>query len=393
LIRLVLAFLLLALPLRAEELSALARFDPAASRVVGQEGGLSLSLALSQPVPWRVRVLDAPPRLVLDVREVDWTGIERVKLPPGLGLRAGVFRPGWSRLVVDLAGPMRVAAAEMTTTDSAAGPVRIALRLVPETAAAFAAAASAPEPPGWALPQPEEMRPTVAGQGPLRLVIDPGHGGIDPGAERGGTSEAVLILTFARELKERLIRDGRFAVTMTREADVFVPLESRISIAHAAGAQAFLSLHADAIAEGEAMGATVYTLAEEASDKASETLAERHNRTDLLAGVDLTRQDDGVAKVLLDMARAETEPRTDRLARALVTAIQGEGVKMHRNPHQETGFAVLKSADIPSVLLELGFLSSEADLKRLQDPEWRARMQGAILAGLADWAAVEAAAP
>jgi N-acetylmuramoyl-L-alanine amidase len=225
------------------------------------------------------------------------------------------------------------------------------------------------------------------------VVLDPGHGGIDPGAERDGQSEAKLMMVFARELKEVLLRDGGFKVILTREDDTFVPLEQRISIAHMAGAQVFLALHADALAEGEAVGATVYTLSDEATDKASATLAERHNRDDLLAGIDLSQQDDVVATVLMDMARAETQPRTAKLADALVASITAAKIRMHRHPHQEASFAVLKSADIPSVLLEVGFLSSESDLEHLMDPDWRQTMARAIRDGLKAWAAADATAP
>jgi len=223
------------------------------------------------------------------------------------------------------------------------------------------------------------------------VVLDPGHGGIDPGAEKDGQTEARLMLTFARELKEALLRDGRFKVVMTRDDDVFVPLETRMTIARAAGADVFLSLHADALAEGEAQGATVYTLADEASDAAAQALAERHDRDDLLAGLDLSAQDDLVVTVLMDMARTETQPRVDRLAAALVGAIKGAELRMHRHPHQEGGFSVLKSPDIPSALVEVGFLSSARDLKRLTDPDWRARMVTALVAGLGAWAEEDAA--
>lgn len=379
------------LPVAAQDLSALARLEAAGSSVSEIGAGAEIVLAISQPVPWRVRVLDQPPRLVLDVREVDWTGLSDVprKAPQVVDLRAGVFWPGWSRLVMELQGPMRVAQSEMTTGDSGAA---IRLVLEPQEPEAFAAAAARPEPKEWALPQGAEVPvPQARGDGPVIVVLDPGHGGIDPGAEREGQTEAALMLTFARELKEALLRDGRFAVVMTRDEDVFVPLEGRISIARAAGAHVFLSLHADALAEGEAQGATVYTLAEEATDEAAQALAERHDRDDLLAGLDLSAQDDMVVTVLMDMARTETAPRIDRLADALVGAIQGAELKMHRHPRQEAGFSVLKSPDIPSVLLEVGFLSSTRDLKRLLDPAWRARMVAAVVNGLGQWAAEDAA--
>jgi N-acetylmuramoyl-L-alanine amidase len=224
------------------------------------------------------------------------------------------------------------------------------------------------------------------------VVLDPGHGGIDPGAERDDVTEAELMLTFGRELKEALLRAGGINVVMTRDEDVFVPLETRISIARSAGADVFLSLHADALAEGEAVGATIYTLAEEASDAASAALAERHDRDDILSGVDLTGQDDVVAQVLMDMARAETAPRSERLSEALAEAIKAEGLKMHRIPRQRAGFSVLKSADIPSALIEIGFLSSARDFERLVDPEWRARMARALVAGVQAWALADAAA-
>lgn len=378
-------------PAASQELSALARLDAAASSIVADESGVEISLAISQPVPWRVRVLDQPPRLVLDVREVDWTGLEAVAqaAPQVADLRAGVFRAGWSRLVLELRGPMLVALSEMRTGATGA---EIRLRLREATPAEFAEAAAWPEPAEWALPKGAELTaPAPRGSGPVIVVLDPGHGGIDPGAERDGHTEADLMLTFARELKEALLRDGRFAVVMTREEDVFVPLEARISIARAAGAHVFLSLHADALAEGEAQGATVYTLSDEATDEASQALAERHDRDDLLAGLDLSAQDDVVVTVLMDMARTETAPRIDRLADAMVGAIKAADLRMHRRPRQEAGFSVLKSPDIPSILLEVGFLSSARDLKRLLDAEWRARMVAALVAGLGAWAEEDAA--
>lgn len=378
-----LLLLLMPLPAGAEGLSALARVDPMRSALVATGQGLELRLTLTQPVPWRVRMLDGPPRLVIDTREVDWQGAQVLAMVrPAVAMRAGSFRPGWSRLVLELDGPHRLARAEMTT-----GAVpRIDIRLEPTDPASFAVEASRPDLPEWGLPDAARLEPPpAAGAGPVTVVLDPGHGGIDPGAERDGQSEAALMLTFARELKEALVRDGRFRVVMTRDEDVFVPLETRTSIAREAQADLFLSLHADALAEGDAQGATVYTLAPEASDAASAALAERHDRDDLLAGVDLSDQDDQVAEVLMDMARTETRPRNDRLAEAVVGAIRAAEIRMHRHPRQTGGFSVLKSPDIPSVLLEVGFLSSDRDFKRLSDPDWRARLAEAVVQGIVAW--------
>ncbi|WP_050527327.1 N-acetylmuramoyl-L-alanine amidase [Pseudorhodobacter aquimaris] len=384
------ALMLMVLPAWGQELSAIARLDLAASQVEDKGRGVALSLAISQPVPWRVRVLDNPPRLVLDTREVDFSQVANL---PRVGsrvvdLRAGVFRPGWSRLVLELSGPMAVQSATMRTK----GATQIHVTLAPTDADTFATLAARPEPEGWALPKPADLPKAMAnGAGPMVVVLDPGHGGLDPGAENGVYREADLMLTFAREFKEYLQRSGDYRVILTRDDDVFVPLEARISLARAAGADVLLSLHADALAEGEATGATIYTLSEDAFDAASELLAERHDRDDLLAGVDLTEQDDLVANVLMDMARAETTPKVARLAEALKGAIQDEGLPMHRKPIQSGGFSVLKSPDIPSVLIELGFLSSSQDLARLIDPAWRGYMMAALHQGLAQWAAREAA--
>jgi N-acetylmuramoyl-L-alanine amidase len=377
-------------PASAQELSALARLAPETS-IIGDVGkGVSVGLSLSQSVPWRVRVLDNPPRLILDTREVDWSQIAAVPRSGNrvLDLRAGVFRPGWSRLVLELAGPLGVTSAGMETTVDGA---KINLTLSPFAPEVFAQMAARPEPEGWALPKPADV-PSILprGTGPLVVVLDPGHGGIDPGAESQGLREANLVLTFAREFKEALQRSGNFLVILTRDDDVFIPLETRISTARAAGADVFISLHADALAEGNASGATLYTLADDATDMAAQALAERHDRDDLLAGVDLTDQDDVIAHVLMDMARTQTAPRVDRLAKALEIAIKAEGLRMHRKPIQSGGFSVLKSPDIPSILIELGFLSSPRDLAHLIDPEWRAQMIGALQTGLTAWTNAEA---
>ncbi len=384
------------LPAQAQDngLSALARIIPERSSIIARGTTLTMELGLTQPVPFRSFLLDNPPRLVVDFREVDFSGMSPKALmgAPGLtDLRWGKFRPGWSRLVAELDQPMAITAARTRTI----GAPSVQLRLVPVDQAAFDARKGATQSALWDLPQPANVPPAEArqhGEGPLMIVLDPGHGGIDPGAEADGQSEAVLVMTFARELKERMTRAG-MQVLLTREEDVFVPLETRLTLARAARADLFLSIHADSLAEGNANGATVYTFATDKADDASELLAARHDRGDLLAGVDLHDHDDEVAGVLMDLARAETAPRAARLSVSLVAAIKGAGITMHRHPAQTGAFSVLKSPDFPAALLELGFLSSKDDRARLNDAEWRGRMADAIVAGIEAWArgdAVEA---
>ena len=383
---------------QSSELSALARLDGARSAVtVAQTGRTEIALGLSQGVPFRAFLLDAPPRLVVDFRAVDFSAGRREDFS-GQGLlgevRWGAFRPGWSRFVAELTGPARLVSAEMRTGQD--GPqaepgLHLVLESVPP--ADFVPQDGAAQSALWDLPQPAPTAPALTrqdGSRPLRVMLDPGHGGLDPGAEADGYSEAVLVLTFARELKELMARAG-IEVAMTRAENIFVPLEDRITAAHDFGADLLLSLHADALAEGEAMGATVYLFDEKASEEAARKLAERHDRSDLLAGVDLAGHDDAVAGVLMDLARAETQPRAVRLGQVLAGAIKGEGLRMHRRPVQGADFAVLRSPDIPSALLELGFMSSEIDRARLHDPAWRAQMAAAVLAGVQRWAKADAA--
>ena len=379
-------------------LNALARLDPAASSVTDRGQGIKVVLAVSQAVPYRVSFMDNPPRLVVDFHEIDFSGAAPESADKADHVREllwGPFLSGWSRMVAVLDIPQRLVSAEETS--SGGNGALITLTLAPTTPADFAArikaAEAEPPPADWALPKAAVVDQPIrrqVGDRPLRVVLDPGHGGIDPGAEAGGTTEAKEMLSFALELAEVLRRAG-MTVELTRVNDVFVPLETRISVARAAGADVFLSLHADALAEGEATGATVYKLAKKASDAASAQLAERHDRTDLLAGLDLTASDDEVAGVLMDMARTETGPRADSLAQALATAILARDIRMHHHPIQEAAFSVLKSADIPSLLLEVGFLSSAKDRERLADPVWRASMADAILAALQAWAMTDAA--
>ncbi len=378
----------LASPVPAQEFSGLARLDAAASHLRdARRGGLEIELALSQAVPWRVFTLDDPRRLVLEFSELDWAGAgpELAEDAEIEGLRFGTPRPGWSRMEVGLADPLAVASAEMRL-DEATGTARLRVELVRSDAEAFAAAArpaTAPAPAPVPTRKPDDAQLVVA--------IDPGHGGIDPGAEREGLVEAELMLQLARELAEAVNRSGTMRAVLTRDADIFVPLSERMTIARAAGADLLISLHADALEVDEASGASVYTLSSEALDRASDRMAERHQRGDLLSGVDLSGQDDRVATVLMDLARTETAPQSQRLATALVEGLRGSRARINGKPLRAAPLAVLNAADFASVLVEVGFLSNDADRTLLQIPEGRAPVIAGLVAGLQAWAAEEAA--
>lgn len=371
----------------AQEFSGLARVESAASGISRSDAGVDLRLRLSLGVPFRAFTLAGPPRLVLDFREVDWAGFEA----DNLGVRVGRIRPGWSRMVVDLGGPFLMQSANMNIDDvTGAADLLVALRRGAE--AEFEAASGAPEGPGWEAPQRSAVKSRKRGEGVLVVLLDPGHGGIDPGAEKGDAIEKDLMLTFARELKEALIRVDDFEVILTRDDDSFIPLERRVAIAHRVGADVMISLHADILSEGRARGTTAYVLSDSATDAASAALAERHNRADILAGVDLNGTDDVIADILIDLARLETVPRAKSLSRALVDQIAAYDLPLNSRPERGAGFSVLKSPDIPSVLLELGYLSYERDLANLSNPAWRQRMAAAIAQALVNWRISDAAA-
>ena len=380
----------------AQEFSGLARVDAEQSRIaaIGTDD-IGIDLTLSQGVPYRLFTLDTPARLVIDFQEVDWTGLKADALLTTdrlNGVQFGTYVPGWSRLVVDLGRPMTVISSELQV-DQVRGSARLKVRLSPVAAEDFAAQAGAPHDPRWDLPVPAiaKAAPGRAPDAPLVVVLDPGHGGIDPGAEQDPVVEKDLMLTFARELREALLRRGGFEVLLTRDDDYFVSLEGRIALAHQASADVFISLHADSLAEGLAHGATVHVLSRDASDIASAKLAERHNRSDILSGVDLSGTDDSVTAILLDLARQETQPRTEALAQAIVNGMAQTGGPMNRRPLRAAAFSVLKAADYPSVLVEIGFLSSPRDFKNLQDGDWRKGMAVGIANGLAAWQQEDAA--
>ena len=381
----------------AQGLQALARLELAGSSISSRPSGdVDIRLKLTQAVPYRLFTLAGPPRLVIDFREVAFAGASREKLV-GTELitdfRTGLFRPGWSRMVLGLKRPMRVFSAAMET-DPDAGDALIRIRLTQQDPDAFAAASGAPKSDFWSLPEPAETRAPKRrpmGERPVVVALDPGHGGIDPGAQYGGRDEADLMLQLAREMKESLVRTGRYSVFLTRDEDVFLSLQGRITAARARGADVFLSLHADALSAGRATGTTVYTLSDIASDSVAQALAESHERGDLLAGVDLSDQDDEIAAILIDMARVETTPRSVRLADAVVDAIAESTGQMRARPRLSAGFSVLKAPDIPSVLIEFGFMSNPSDLVNLANPDWRAQVIAGIRTALDRWSLADAA--
>jgi len=226
--------------------------------------------------------------------------------------------------------------------------------------------------------------------GPVRgaeavVAIDPGHGGIDPGASAGGLVEKEIVLDFARQLAGLIDGTPGLRAYLVRDDDSFLTLRERIRRARAAGANLIISLHADKTEEGIAEGAHVYTLSAEASDEAAVALAERENRSDIIGGVPLAGESDDLAGLLVDLARRGTADEDNKLANALIEAMASEIPLLATAPHRTANFRILKAPELPSVLVELGYMSNESDRERLQSDAWRARAAAALARGIALW--------
>lgn len=348
----------------------------------GRARPMELRLTLTRPVAYRVFLVADPVRLIVDFEGLDLDDVNAADLYGAEivpALRWGSFRPGWSRLVIELPGPYRVTRAWQRAR---APEPEIRIAIAPVSDAEFA-----PRPSVTAaqsnLPQPVDLPEAVPAEG-LTVMLDPGHGGFDPGATAGASTEADLVLAYALDLRRALEARG-VRVAMTREDDRFVSLEGRMTAARMAGADLFLSLHADALPMGQAAGATVYVWNPASDDLAARLLAERHDRDDLLAGVDLSGHDDDLATVLMDFARTDTQPRSENFARFLTSRMALTGIGLHGRPVQGAAFSVLKSPDIASVLLELGFITDPADLAKLTDPDWRAGMVELLADAIIGW--------
>ncbi len=212
------------------------------------------------------------------------------------------------------------------------------------------------------------------------VVLDPGHGGVDNGTQAAsGESEKVLVLDFALALRDQIEKSGKYRVVMTRTDDTFIPLADRVRVARNNSAALFVSIHADALprGEGDAQGATVYTLSDKASDAEAQRLADAENKADAIGGVNLTEEPTEVADILIDLAQRETKTFSNRFARILVAEMK-QAARMHKRPLKSAGFRVLKAPDVPSVLIELGYVTNKGDLKHLVSEDWRSKTVGAV---------------
>lgn len=364
-----------------------------------------LVVDLSSKVDVSIFVVADPNRLIVDLPEIEWRFPSDASQKGGIidAVRYGLVQPGVSRLVLDLKQPARVANSyvmppsegkafrlvlDLMATDRASflaaaraqpAPAQQQAALAPQPVAPVPAAAPPPavksagvQPPGAPTHKPVKNKRRV-------IVIDPGHGGADPGAVApSGVFEKDITLAAAKDFKRRLEATKRYEVYLTRDSDTFIRLRDRIAIARAKNADLFISLHADTLSAKGVRGLSVYTLSEKASDKEAADLAEKENKADLIAGIDLSSENPNVTNILIDLAQRETMNESARFAGQLV------GELRHVSPvlpqaHRFAGFAVLKAPDVPSVLLEMGFLSNPLDERALTDPAYRAKMAESLV--------------
>ena len=352
------------------------------ARLAGDAKQTRFILDLDRIIKFRVFTLADPYRVVIDTPQLNF------QLPADTGavgrgliktFRHGLVMPGGSRIVFDLTGPAKIA--NSYVLESANGqPARLVLELeavdreafvqsaAPDDGATFANAPAATT----TSPEPAQQKPAPSVDQRPVVVIDPGHGGIDNGTQSGGESEKNLVLAFGLALRDRLTKGGKYRIVMTRDDDTFIPLNDRVKVAHGVSAALFVSIHADALplGEGDAQGATIYTLSDKASDAEAERLAEAENRADAIAGVNLTEEPNEVADILIDLTRRETRTFSNRFAHLLMDEMKS-AARMHKHPLKSAGFRVLKAPDVPSVLVELGYVSNKSDREHLASASWR----------------------
>ena len=381
-------------PLASAAAAAEAPVRATAVRIGSHGEEIRFVVDLSGPVRYRTFTIAHPNRIVVDLPKLDWrTRGEGPRRRNAVirTYRFGTFTAGANRIVIELRQPAAIARSFVLPPRGKATGYRFVLDLKPVSQEAFLSGVQAPARGGRGGPalRPAPKRRRAAGEKPV-IVLDPGHGGIDPGTRGGrGTREKQVTLLVARAIRRRLLAGGKYKVVMTRAGDTFVPLRQRIAIARKADGDLFISLHADALFIKSFRGAAVYTLSEKASDDEAAALAKKENKADIIAGIDLGRESGEVRNILIDLAQRESMNRSVRLARFLIGDLQREIKLVRHKKHRFAGFAVLRAPDVPSVLIELGYLSNAADERLLRSPRHHAKLARAIVRAIDRYIALQ----
>lgn len=360
--------------------------------VLGDRSETVFQLTLTHGVTAEVYSLAKPYRVIIDLPDVGFAlPAEAGKDGRGLvqAYRYGQFAEGKARIVLDTTGPVAIAKAAMTNARSGTGVV-LTVELRPSDAAAFGegtgSGRQADTSTATATTEPPDPSSEAARDKPV-IVIDPGHGGIDPGAVGAGNLlEKHLVFTVAKRVQEQLEKTGRYAVVMTRARDVFVSLSDRLAISRKAQADLFISIHADSIEQTYAQsikGATIYTLSERASDAEARAIAEKENASDLIAGLDVAKGEDNddVKNILIDLMKRETANFSAEFSRTLVRSLKAN-VSLSRDPERAAAFKVLRQTHAPSVLVELGYVSNPDESRQMQSVAWQEKVAASIAAAV-----------
>jgi N-acetylmuramoyl-L-alanine amidase len=342
---------------------------------------------LSDPLNLRTFTLSNPNRVVIDMPAVQWH-LDGPPRPTGHGsirsYRYGLFRPGNSRFVIDLNQPVSVSDALVIPPESGLG-YRVVIDLFATSQVKFDQTAGWPADLKARETQAERVAslpptPSVPAASARKIiVIDPGHGGIDSGTNGvNGLLERDLVLDEGLRLARLLRANPNYTVYMTRDSDVFIPLRERVNITRSHKADLFISLHADSNPDANVTGLSVYTLSESGSDREAAALARKENQSDIIAGVDLGGENSAVAPILLDLEQRDTMNKSSRFAQLALSSLSVATDILPRQPHRSAAFVVLKAPDVPSVLIELGYLSNSADAAQMDTARWRNAVAGAI---------------
>ncbi|MCH8239384.1 MAG: N-acetylmuramoyl-L-alanine amidase [Proteobacteria bacterium] len=365
------------------------------ARLGGDAQRTRFVIVLSRKVKFAVRTLADPTRVIIDLSDV------KLNFPAGkgkqgkglvTGYRYGRVEPYGVRIILDIIAPVLVDKSSIWPARDG-HPPRLVVDLVRTDRKTFldaqraqaksraAMAIKAGNKTARAAPALRGVKQRKSRNAKRVIVIDPGHGGIDPGSvSSSGTKEKNVVFSFSRGLRDLLKKTGRYEAILTRSTDSYISLRRRVEIGRRKGADLFISIHADSLSGRYAKnvsGATVYTLSEKASDDEAKALAAKENRSDIIAGVELPAESNDVTNILIDLAQRETKNMSISFADTLLASMRGK-TKIRKKGRKSAGFRVLKAPDVPSVLIELGYMSNPEDVKLLVSAAWRKKVASAV---------------
>jgi len=375
------ALTMMALPILSPPAAAVAAADPLlayGARIAGDDARTRIVIDLDREPTFSVHYLDNPVRIIIDLPATAF-GFPAADLKPiGLfkDIRYGTMDEDSARIVLTATKPVKLVMAKVQPDENGKGH-RLVLDAEMLPAGQFA---DLIKQQSWTNDDTaKDVGPVApiekADPSTFLVAVDAGHGGIDAGATAsdGVTQEKEITLTFAKLLADKLNAQPGIKAFLTRDKDEYLSLSERVTIARQNHASLFISLHADTLKQKDIRGATVYTISDKASDKLAGEVADRENNSDQLAGAETQTQPAAVADILMDLTRRETQAFSISLAQDVLTSFNGQ-ISMINNPHRHAGFRVLQAPDVPSILLELGFLSNKDDEKLLLDPDWRQKL-------------------